>query len=834
MRNDDRKSRRDDERKSDGSRRRVSESQTQKAKSSSERGSASKRMIFRRTIFLMATCGVISFSLLLGELWNISITQHDKFSQIASQQQTKDVSVTADRGQILDATGNVVAMSATVYKLILSPLDVRAKVPKSLFTDDKGVLDEVGREAAIEERKELLIDGICSILEMEEDDVRGHMERTKSQYEVIEKNIEKEEADLLRAFLIENNCGYDLYLTPDAKRYYPYSDLASHVVGFVNVEGGAYGIESVYETVLKGAEGRVVTNKTGRGTEMYDTYSEYVDAINGSDINLTIDTTIQHYAEKALEEGIEAFNILRGGFCIVMDPDTGAVLAMASSPDYDLNNYASIVDSLLLEEIDVHKQENVTMLQAKEDAPTKTPEEIQAEALALAKGEARNRQWRNQAINDIYDPGSTFKPLVVAAALEEGVISTSDTFHCPGFYTVNGTRINCWKLTGHGTQTLAEAVENSCNPALMVIGQKLGPTKFYEYFEAYGLKEPTGIELAGEASGLIWSQEYLESPEGYLSLATASFGQRFQVTPLQMITGFASVINGGHLMQPYIVGSLTGEDGVVLESTQPYEVRQVVSEETSETVRTILEGVVRDGSGGKAYVPGCNIGGKTGTSETLVEGEVVVSFMGFAPADDPEVLVLLGYNTPERSAPGSNYGTTGVYISGGNMAALMTGPMISDILDYMGVEKNYTPEEREAVDVRVPNVVDATVGKAVSDLQTKGFSYRVVGTGDTVTSQVPVGYTAIPGNSTVILYLGDEVPPATAMVPDVRRMSYDKAKEKLEAAGFFVRATGASDYYEPNMKVEEQSVVGGEDAELGTVIEIMFPVADIEDGVFIG
>lgn len=795
-------------------------------------GSGSKRQIFRRTVFLMLLCGIGMFIPLLKELWEISIVKHEEYSSRANMQQTKDVEVSAERGRILDTNGNVLAMSATVYNLILSPLDVIAKVPEAKYSKD-GVLNQAEYDAALLARKTLLIDGVCKILDVDRERMEEMMERTYSQYEVVARNIEKTKADELRAFLTENGCSYDLWLAPDSKRYYPYSNLASHIVGFVNTEGGAYGIESTLENELSGKPGRVVTTKTASGIEMYNSYSEYVDAENGYDVTLTIDTNIQAFAEKALAEGIVAFDVQQGGFCIVMNPNTGAILAMASSPDYDLNNYGTVYDERLNEEIAPNTETYLQQFLNSADYKDKTQADIEQAARNAAISKALSMQWRSQAYQDMYDPGSTFKALVLAAALEEGVVTESDTFYCPGYKIVNGQRINCSKLIGHGMQTLTQAVENSCNPAFMEIGQALGADRFYDYFEAYGLKEGTGIELVGEGTGQIWSREYLNSAEGLMSLATASFGQQFTVTPLQMITGFSAVINGGYLMTPHVVKTVSDQDGNLLADEEVTTVRQVVSEQTSERCRAILESVVANGTGHRAYQAGYRIGGKTGTSETLVKGEVIVSFMGFAPAEDPQIIVLLGYKVPQRVAVGSSYGTTGYYISGGNMPTIQAGPLIAETLDYLGVEKIYTAAEAAVANKAVPQVTGKMLESATTLLGEHGFQSRTVGEGSTVTAQVPAAGALIPGNSTVILYLGGETPPATAAVPDVRGLAYGAAKDRLEKAGFFIRAEAGS--FDGNeSKVKTQSVAAGEMAALGTVITVTLQMPEIEDGLVTG
>ena len=797
-----------------------------------DRNRQSKRLVFRRSLILMLVCGVGLFIPLVIQLWNISIRDHDFYQQQAAQQQLMDVSVSAHRGEIRDANGEVLAMSATVYNLILAPKDLMNSVSERPYTDEDGNLDEAAHDAAIQELRDQIVDGLVAIRpDLDRENLEARMERENSQYEVLLTDLEEEEAQAIRTFIEENKTGYYLYLTPSTKRYYPFGALASQVLGFVNSEGGAYGLEARYEDILKGIPGRVVTGRTAENDELYNSYSNYVDAINGYDLTLTIDSTIQSYAEQILEKGIAAYDVQDGGVCIVADPNTMEILAMASSPEFDPNNYSAIMDSLLQGEASSNVQGIYEQLKAENDQkPAEeqlTDTELQQQAQVQANAAVRETQWRNKGLSEPYEPGSTFKALVLAAALEEGVVDENDTFNCTGAYYLPGVTdpIHCSKRTGHGVQTLAEAVQNSCNPAFIEIGQRLGVEKFYDYFEAFGMTEKTGIDLPGENIGLDWGRDAMT----YVDLAVASFGQRFTVTPLQMIAGFSAVINGGNLYQPYVVQSISDASGAVIQSNEPTLVRQVVSQETSSRARTILESVVSEGTGGNAYQAGYRIGGKTGSSETTEKDHTIVSFMGFAPADDPEIIVLLAYDNPKPSAPGSDYTDDLVYISGGNMAAPMAGEVIAQILDYLDVEKQYTAEESAAVDVTTPRVTGYTVADAESRLKNKGLSYRTIGEGDVVTSQVPAANSAVPGGSTVILYLGGAVPEETGTVPNVVGQSYEAAKNTLEAAGFFMRASGTSTFYTNSSRAQSQSVAYGEAAAIGTIIDVQFSTM-VEDG----
>ena len=764
------------------------------------------RTILGRTLFLMVLFGVVAFIPLFTTLYNLQIVRHDELEAKALDQQTSDTEVTASRGTIYDRNGQALAMSGTVYNVQLSPnevVDLQETYAKKVEAAQKG---EGKMPTTPEPTNEFIASGLAEILGLEEEDILKRLEKTWSMYEIIKTRVEKEEADAVRAFINDNGLQGAVYLPPTTKRYYPYSSLASQVIGWVNWKNdnkGAYGMEAVYEDVLAGEAGRVVTAKNGRGTEMLYRYEDYYDATNGDNLTLTIDATIQYYCERVLAEGVEKFDVQNGGFAIAMDPNTGAILAWANSPTYDLNEPWTVTDPVL--------QEYLTTVQndpsAKEDA------------YAAALGQMQNQQWRNKAINDTYEPGSTFKSVVLAAALEEGVVSESDHFYCSGSVVVTDYTIRCSKRDGHGDQTLAKAVANSCNPAFIEIGRRLGAERFYDYLEDFGFLEPTGIDMQGEldTSNLIWSRDFFTGPYGETSLATASFGQTFNVTPIQMITAAAAVINGGHLMKPYVVQSITDQDGNTISYTQPTEVRQVVSEQTSERCRTILEGVVNGGTGKNAQVAGYRIGGKTGSSETQEDDHTIVSFLGFAPADDPQIVILLAYDNPKPTGPNSNYTAGGWYISGGIMAASMAGELLGDVLDHMGVEKTYSAE----ADTLVPTVTGLSLADATSRLNAKNLKLRTVGDGDTVTAQLPASGASIPGGSEVVLYMGGEAPTEQVQVPDLTGKTMDQAKQAMSAVGLYIRATGATEYGSSTI-VSSQSEEAGTMVAPGTVIDVHF------------
>ena len=740
-------------------------------------------VILRRGIFLMVLLGVVTFAILLVKLFDLQIIQHEELEAKALAQQTRSMSVSASRGTIYDSQGQVLAMSATVQNVVLSPKDIAEK----------------------EMDKNLIAGGLSRILHVPRATILEKMENTSLQYVIVKRQVESGEEEAVRQFISENGLATGVYLEPTTKRYYPYGTLASHVIGFVGTENtGLYGTEAYYEDTLQGTAGRVITAKTGAGTEMLYKYEQYFDAEEGEDIYLTIDSTIQYYCESILAEGIQKFEVQNGGVCIAMDPNTGAVLGMANSPNYDLSNFSAVISSDLLATLDG----------------------LEGDEYNEALGEAQMTQWRNRAVMDPYEPGSTFKTVVLAMALEEGVVSLDDTFYCSGSVRVADWNISCSYHRGHGTQNLTQAVCNSCNPAFIAIGQRVGADRFYQYMEDFGLLELTGIDMQSEAEGIVWTRDYFTGIYGLTSLAVASFGQTMKFTPISLIRAYAACINGGYVLEPYVVDRVVDADGNTVRRHETTVVRQVISEETSATVRSILEtNVSKGGTGKNAYVAGYRIGGKTGTSEKRDEntGNNIVSFMGFAPANDPKVIVLLCYDSPKQTAPGSNVTAGGYYISGGNMAAPMAGKLLAEICDYMGVDKQYTSSELAVADVTMPQLIGGTVTGATDILSRKNLTLRTVGGGSMITDQIPAAGTVIPSGSQVIIYLGAEKPTDPITVPNVLGLSPDAAARALTNQGLYMRVAGATSGSGYSSVVAiGQSVKPYSQVARGTVVEVRF------------
>lgn len=776
------------------------------------------RLLFRRTIILMVVFGVLAFAPVLWKLWNLQITRHDELEQRAVEQQTGTLSVSAARGTIYDRNGNVLAISSTAYDIIISPKAIVQKQDDLDRKKEEAIKAEKNYADYDKNVEDLVVSGMASILGLDEAELREKCQDTNSQYKRLAQKVDAETEDQIRAYIDENDLAGCIYLQPNTKRYYPYSTLASQIIGFANDNGGAAGLEFRFDEDLTGTDGLVVTAQNAVGTDLMNFFQDYYDAEDGSDLHLTLDANIQTMCESMLAEGIERNSVRNGGFIIALDCNSGAVLGMASSPNYDLNNYSTVIDQTLLDGIDAAAQAYVE--------EGKDPDTARQQALT----DAVYTQWRNKAINDTYEPGSTFKTLVLAAALEEGVTSAGDTFNCDGVIRVADRDIHCSSIGGHGHQSLAEAVGHSCNPAFITMGQRLGTDTFYHYLEAFGIISSdgagtsSGIDLPGEGSSIVWSKDEFN----IVNLATASFGQRLQVTPIQLIAAINAVVNGGYYYQPHVVDYIEDAEGNVTYSVDPTPLRQVISASTSETCREMLEGVVANGLTGKnAYRAGYRIGGKTGTSEILgTEKDNIVSFVGFAPADDPQVIVLVAFDTPENVGTKQNPVTpNGLYISGGKMAAPVAGDLLVSILDYLDYGKQYTAEELSGADTIVPYLTGFDLATARQECEARGFTCRVVGDGDessVVRYQTPTGGSYIPKGNELVLYIGDAVPPESVTMPDLSGMTPGEAADALKAVGLYMKATGASSYYTSETKVYSQSVGAEESVAPGTVVTVTF------------
>ncbi len=734
------------------------------------------RIIQTRSFVLMILMGVVMFVLLFFRLFDLQITRHEELQGKAVNQQTRRTVVTANRGTIYDAGGNILAISSSAETIILSPLEI-----------DNAVNDT---EDPVSWTKESLAAGLAEILGKDASAIRKRMDNVKSQYEVIQLRADEDTAAKVRSYVDENKIA-GVHLVADTKRYYPYGSLAAQVIGFVGDENtGLYGLEAYYEKELEGQSGLVISSKDQAENDMLYTYEQYFAAKNGSDLTLTLDTTIQYYLEKGIESMVDKFSAANGASGIVMDAKTGGVLAMASYPNYDLNDFLTVSDQTLQERIE-------------------RGESTVADMQLL--------QWRNKALNDTYEPGSTFKILTLSAALEEGVVDKTTTVNCSGSVNISGYTIHCSNKNGHGLQTLVQSVGNSCNPAFINYGLRIGSEKFYEYMRSFGLMNTTGIDLGGEAVGVFAA----DSSFTQLDLACYAFGQNFTVTPLALIAAQAACVNGGYLHTPYLVERITDSDGNVTYRHDDTPVRQVISEQTSATVRECLEYVVASGTGKNGQVAGYRIGGKTGTADKGQTGDVVVSFLCFAPADDPQVIMLITMDTPSRA--------TGTYVSGGNMVAPTASTVMAEILPYLGVEPSYSAEELLGMDTTVPNVIGMSVEEAKAKLKDRALSYKIVGDGETITDQTPAGGAIIPGKSSVILYVGEEKSTDKCVVPHLIGKTPSEANTTATAAGLLIRFSGTTGSESSSVRVLSQSIDEGTEVEAGTVITVQLGDTSVTD-----
>ena len=760
--------------------------------------SAPNRTMLRRALFLLTVCGIVAFSVLVIQLFRLQILRHDELESAALHQQLRRTAVPAGRGTIYDRNGNVLAMSATTYTVYLSPAEI------AMNGEDPG----------------LIAKGLSQLLGTDEEKLLAMTEDRRAWYKTVARQIEGDAAERVRQFKDEHDLR-GIKLEPDTKRYYPFSSLASHLIGFVGVDNtGLAGVEYSYDKALTGTDGSILRLKNSVGTDMLLTgYEDYVAAIDGSSLYLTIDAPLQFFLEKRLAQAVEDYHILNGAAGILMDPNTGAILAMASLGNFDLNHYQQVSSAE----------------RARIDA---APEE-EAPALLAA---AQQKQWRNKAISDTYEPGSTFKILTLTMALEEGVVTRDSTFFCGGSMNVQGRGkpLHCWKHAGHGTQTLTQAVQHSCNVAFATIGLRLGAETFYRYCEDFGffnasqdpdasLTGKTGVALPGESGSIWWSRNVFCSEENFSQLAAASFGQTFNITPLQLITAVSACCNGGTLMKPYVVDRIASPDGTQVVKTEPPVLRRVISENTSRQVNTILEQVVCDtahGTGKNAYVAGYRVAGKTGTSEKVAQDaaggkkEYIVSFVGYAPADDPKVVCLILMDTPSTD--------TGIYISGGQMAAPVVGKILSDVLPCMGVEPRYTEAEQKYLDRPVPAVTGMTPAQAKKALADAGLTAGITGSGESITFQLPGEGAVVAAGTTVLLYAGEEPASGGKTVPDLTDMTYSRARETLAAMGLFIRSDSTILADSETVRVAFQSLAPGSTAEYGDTVEVTLVNADDE------
>lgn len=738
------------------------------SKKRAEKGPAQR--LRQRTAILILLILVLGFGAAVLRLTYLTTIQSSELQESAVDLQLADTTVSAKRGTIYDANGNVLAESASVWQVVMSPVN---------FKNDKQ------RQAAAK--------GLSEIFDLEYNDVLDDTKQ-QSHYVVVKRRIESDEREkvleLIDTLKKDYSCSGVIQLLDDYKRYYPKNSLASSVIGFTGSDDqGLEGIEYEYDSYLSGTPGRIITAQNARGTDMPFRYEQNVESEDGNNVYLTIDETIQSICEKYMQKGVEDNNVLNKGVCIAMDVNTGAILAMVTTDGYDLNNPYE--------------------LSAKDKKKIKsTPKKKQAEA----ESAALSNMWRNKAVADTYMPGSVFKMCVASAALEENLVNEKTSFTCTGSISVEGETIHCSNIAGHGTQNFVEAISNSCNPAFIQIGQMLGAGKFRQYYQGFGFSDKTGIDLPGEAEDSFWK----EGKMGGVDLAVASFGQNFTITPIQMITACAAVSNGGYVVQPHVVSKITDSKGNVIKTVDKKVKRQVISDDTSKKMNEYLEYNTERQGAAAGYISGYKVAGKTGTTEkrgvTKVESsfseDYISSFCGYAPADDPQIAMLVFFDTPDGDAYYGSQVSSPVFIN-----------IMSEVLPYLDVKTSYTDEELGYVDASAGDYTGVSVDEAKTAVEADGFTATVKGNGSTVISQIPTVSSGLQKGGSIVLYTDSDSQSETVSVPSLIGLSPDEVNDVASAYGLNVSFSGATT---SSGTSSSQSIEAGTSVSPGTVITVSF------------
>ena len=758
----------------------------------------------RRILILMALLGIVGFIPAALRLYDLMVLDYEYYADLALRNQSRTTLVAAQRGVIYDVNMNVLACNRSVENVYLNPRELRRA------GEDIGAVSKT----------------LGEILGIDPDWIAQQAKDTAFRYKQIAADVDLETADRIRAYINEAQIA-GIHLEPDTARYYPNGSLAAQVIGFTNASGvGSEGVEASYNSFLSGTAGKVITSKGNNEMDMPFSYEKYVESVPGCDVILTIDATVQACLEKQMAAAVGRYDVQNGAFGIVMNVKTGEILAMATLGSYDLNSYLEIADEDTAAELEKMR------LYYLAQEPVSESYVAGKKAYQQALQAAQLKQWRNRVLSDGYEPGSTFKVLTMAAALDSGAITLNNTFHCSGSEMIPGRSqlLHCWRAAGHGSETTAQALQNSCNLAFAHIALKMGGETFYEYIKNFGILEKTGIDLGGESKGIFFDKSLIVDTEkwGTASLTSGSFGQTFKITPLQLVRAIAAVVNGGYLMEPYIVSEVLDADGNTVLKQEPTVIRRVISEETSKTMCALLESVVQEGTAKNASVAGFSIGGKTGTSEKIdvfdENGQRVldkiVSFVGVAPMDDPQYIVLVALDTPSRS--------TGIYISGGVMAAPTVGAVMADILPYLGVAQNYTEKDAAGQKILMPDLTGMTRTEAEKALKALGLSMEAVGNAEEVTGQIPVAGQILPGGSEALVYFGDTPETRTVKVPDFTGMTRQQAADAAGKLGLYILVRGNTSI-ESHVTATAQSVEKDTIVPAGTTIEIEFTDTDARD-----
>ncbi len=731
---------------------------------------------------------VVAFVICLLRILLLQTVGYETYRDKVLRQITTEVEVVAERGKIYDRNGVLLATNVTTYRVFISPRAIAAA------SEEEGLMYDA-----------LIASGLCDILDLEAEFIQQQTTYTKYLDRTLARNVDEVVATEVREFIQVNDLENMVFLQAGTKRYYPHGTLACHLIGFTGSDGaGQYGLELEYDSVLAGTNGKYITARDSHGNEMPYEYQSYIEAQDGHSITTTIDIHIQ----ASLEEQLRTTYIESGGknraTGIVVDVDTGEILAMATYPDFDLNDPRTLNGDC----------------QATLDA---SGLEVDSEEYLKLKQELQLMTWSNKAVTEIYMPGSTFKIMTSSMAYEEDLVDPNERFFCPGYHVVGGRKIRCHKVTGHGSQTYAEGLQNSCNPVLMMIGARIGQERFYRYFESFGYLEKTGIDLPGEGTSIFYQPDAFTE----LNLATSSFGQNFKVSPIQQIMAVTAVANGGHLLTPRVVSEVMDSEGKIVERMSTVERRQVISSVTARTLAEVLEAGVSGGAGAKnAYVAGYRVAAKTGTSEKIDQNlqtgreDYVCSCVGFAPADDPEIAVLIMVDEPTK---GVLYGS---YVAAPYLANVMR-----DALPYLGVEAEYTDKELANLALTTPSLVGWYSSLAATQAELDGFEVEIIGEGSIVRAQYPAPNTKVESaNAKLILYTETDLAPTMVKVPDLLGKTAVSANEVLANHKLNIRIEGTNNYLSGTGAVAiAQSHEPGSEVPVGTVITVTFRNRDAED-----
>ena len=751
----------------------------------------------RRIILVSAVLGALAFVPVGLRLYTLMVADYDYYAALALRNQTRTTTVSAHRGDIFDRNMNILATSVSVENVYLDPHELK---------QSKADMEAVSRT-------------LGEILDKDPAWIKEQASDTRKRYKQVGTRVDEETAAEIRDYINENGIS-GIHLEPTSQRAYPYGSLAAQVIGFTNASNeGCEGVEAAYNSFLMGSTGRVITTKGNNEMDMPFSYENYVSSRQGDSLILTLDATVQACLEKQLSAAIDRYDVQNGAFGLVMNCKTGEILAMATLGSFDPNNYLEIADPDVSAELAQMKEGYLS--QAEGSDAYEAGKEAYLEALSAA----RLKQWRTRVISDGYEPGSTFKVLTMSAALDCGAIDLNTSFHCSGAEQIPGRaqRLHCWRSTGHGAEKTPQALQNSCNIAFAHIALKLGGERFYEYVQKFGVLEKTGIDLAGESKGVFFDKALITDTDkwGTASLTSGSFGQTFKITPLQLVRAIASVVNGGQLLEPYIVSEILDADGNTVMKAEPTVTRRTISKETSDTMRGLIESVVTEGTAKNAKVAGFSIGGKTGTSEKIdvfdengqrVQDKIV-SFVGIAPMDDPEYIILAALDTPSRA--------TGIYISGGVMAAPTVGAVMADVLPYLGVKRQFSEDDIAGKEIVMADYSGMTADQAQKCLKQDSLTAVLSGRSETVTGQLPAPGQTVPGGSRVLLFFGESPEAETVAVPDFSGMNRQQASDAAGALGLYILVTG-NDEISPNVTVTAQSAAKETTVPAGTTITLEF------------